>query len=214
MLALREGREVPSFQGPSNEELLASLAGKPAAAHLMGRFGGLTNLSQASFDDLRQVPGVGPSKAAAIRSAFLLAQRLAREAYPESPILDAPDRVAGLLREECRPLVVEKLFVLCLNTRRRLISSNCIAEGIIDSVLVHPREVFALAISRRASAVILVHNHPSGDPTPSEADIRMTRQLTEVGRIIKIEVLDHIIVGHRTPERPRDYASLRELGYV
>jgi DNA repair protein RadC len=203
---------VQSLEGSSNEELLASLAGRPAATRLMGKFGGLSSLAQASFADLQQVPGVGPSKAAAIRSAFLLAQRLVRETYPDAPVVDSPERVAGLLREEYRPMNVENFHVLCLNTRRRLISADLIAQGTLDSVLVHPREVFALAMTRRASAVILVHNHPSGDPSPSEADIRLTRELIQVGRLIKIEVLDHAIVGRATTDRPRDYVSLRELG--
>lgn len=89
---------VQALEGSSNEELLASLAGRPAAAQLMGKFGGLSSLAQASFADLQLVPGVGPSKAAAIRSAFLLAQRLVRETYPDAPVVDSPERVAGLLR--------------------------------------------------------------------------------------------------------------------
>ena len=204
---------MQSLEGSSNEELLASLAGRSAAARLMGKFGGLSSLALASFADLQQVPGVGPSKAAAIRSAFLLAQRLVRETYPDAPVVDSPERVAGLLREEYRPMTVENFHVLCLNTRRRLISADLVALGTLDSVLVHPRKVFALAMARRASAVILVHNHPSGDPSPSEADIRLTRDLIQVGRLIKIEVLDHIIVGRATTDRPGDYVSLRELRY-
>jgi len=98
------------LEGSSNEELLASLAGRPAAARLMGKFGGLSSLAQASFADLQQVPGVGPSKAAAIRSAFLLAQRLVRETYPDAPVVDSPERVAGLLREE--KILTRKRLVL------------------------------------------------------------------------------------------------------
>jgi DNA repair protein RadC len=97
--------------------------------------------------------------------------------------------------------------------RRRLIAVENVAQGLLDQVLVHAREVFAIAIAKRASAIILAHNHPSGDPTPSEADIRVTRDLIRAGQLLKIEVLDHIILGQRTTERPRDYCSLRELGY-
>jgi DNA repair protein RadC len=103
--------------------------------------------------------------------------------------------------------------VLCLNTRRRLIAVENVAQGLLDQVLVHAREVFAIAIAKRASAIILAHNHPSGDPSPSEADIRVTRDLIRAGQLLKIEVLDHVILGHRTVERPRDFCSLRELGY-
>ncbi len=207
------GLFVRSLEVSTNEELLGALTGKPAAARLIGRFGGLTNLAQASFADLQEVPGVGPSKAAAIRSAFLLAQRLSQESHTEPPVVDCPERVAGLLREEYRSANVEHFHVLCLNTRRRLISADLMTKGILDQVLVHPREIFALAISHRASALIIAHNHPSGDPLPSEADIRLTREIAQAGRLLRIEVLDHIIVGHPTPDRPRDYVSMRELGY-
>ena len=83
----------------------------------------------------------------------------------------------------------------------------------LDQVLVHAREVFAVAIAKRASAIVIAHNHPGGDPTPSEADISVTRELIRAGQLLKIEVLDHVIMGRSTTERPRDYTSLRELGY-
>ncbi len=88
-----------------------------------------------------------------------------------------------------------------------------LAQGTLDTLLIHPREVFARAITRKAAAIILVHNHPSGDPTPAEADIKVTRDLIRGGELLKIEVVDHIILGKRTEERARDFVSLRELGY-
>jgi DNA repair protein RadC len=88
-----------------------------------------------------------------------------------------------------------------------------LASGTLDTLLVHPREVFRAAVSSGAAALILAHNHPSGDPTPSEADIRVTRDLIRAGQLLKIEVLDHIILGRRVADRDRDYVSLRELGY-
>jgi DNA repair protein RadC len=108
---------------------------------------------------------------------------------------------------------VETLQVLLLNTRRRLIRVEEITNGTLDTLLVHSREVFKAAISANASAIVLAHNHPSGDPTPSEADIKVTRDLIRAGQLLKIEVLDHVILGRATAERPKDYASLRELGY-
>jgi len=198
----------------NNAELLSALAGKPAAEALLGHFGGLTSLAQASFDDLQMIKGIGKSKAAAIKSAFLLAQRLSRESYPEPPLLDTPDRLADLLREPNRVYTVETFQVVFLNTRRRLIGFQALTQGTLDMILVDARTVFAPAISKRASAIILAHNHPSGDPTPSEADIKVTRDLVRMGQLLKIEVLDHIILGRRTDERPRDYVSLRELGYL
>ena len=197
----------------SNAELLAKLTGKTAAEALVQQYGALTDLSKASFDELQHIPGIGESKAAAIKSAFLLGQRLSREAYPESPVLDNPEAIVGLLREQNRAHTVESLQVLFLNTRRRLIGMQNISQGTLDTLLVHPREVFASAISKRASAIVLVHNHPSGDPTPSEADIKVTRDLIRAGQLLKIDVLDHVIIGRATPERTKDFSSLRELGY-
>jgi len=206
-------RHMETLEHANNTELLSTLAGKPAAEALVQRFGGLTSLAQASFDELQLVKGIGRSKAAAIKSAFLLAQRLTRESYAESPLVDTPERVADLLREENRVYTVENFQIIFVNTRRRLTGIQKISQGTLDTLLVDAREVFAPAIARKAAAIILVHNHPSGDPTPSESDIKVTRDLIRAGQLLKIEVLDHVILGRRTDERPRDYASLRELGF-
>jgi len=204
---------VDHFDQFNNEELLSSIAGEEAAEALLDRFGNLTSLAQASFDELTQVPGIGKSRAKAIKSAFLLAQRLSRESYLEAPLLDTPERVADLLREDNRLYTVENFQVALLNTRRRLLCVHNVSQGTLDTLLVHPREVFFQAIQKRAAALILVHNHPSGDPTPSEADIKITRDLIRAGQILRIEVLDHVILGQRTESRPKDYVSLRETGY-
>jgi len=205
---------LEQLQHASNVELLSRLASKPVAEALLNRFGNLTNLAQASFAEMQQVRGVGQSKAAAIKSAFLLAQRLSRETYAESPVLDTPERVADLLREENRLYTVEHFQAVFLNTRRRLIAVQNICQGTLDRVLTTPRDVFAAAVARRAASLVLVHNHPSGDPTPSEADIKVTRDLVRAGHLLGIEVVDHVILGQRTAERTRDYVSLRELGYL
>jgi DNA repair protein RadC len=204
---------MQSIEQVSNAELLSALTGPRPAQLLLERFGGLSPLARASLEELQQLKGVGKGKATAIRSAFLLAQRLSQETNKEAPMLDTPERVADVLREPNRLYTVEHMQVVCVNTRRRLIAVENVAQGLLDQVLVHAREVFAIAIAKRASAIILAHNHPSGDPTPSEADIRVTRDLIRAGQLLKIEVLDHIILGQRTTERPRDYCSLRELGY-
>lgn len=201
------------FEQFDNEALLSSIAGDAAAQALFQRFRTLTGLAQASFDELTEVPGIGESKAKAIKSAFLLAQRLSREIHFEAPLLDTPDKVADLLREENRLYKVETFQVVLLNTRRRLIGVHNVSQGTLDTLLVHAREVFTPAIQRRAAALILAHNHPSGDPSPSDADIRITRDFIRAGQLLKIEVLDHIVLGQRTTERPRDFVSLRELGY-
>ena len=205
---------LEQLQHASNVELLSRLASKPVAEALLNRFGNLTNLAQASFAEMQQIRGVGQSKAAAIKSAFLLAQRLSRETYAESPVLDTPERVADLLREENRLYTVEHFQAVFLNTRRRLIAVQNICQGTLDRVLTTPRDVFAAAVARRAASLVLVHNHPSGDPTPSEADIKVTRDLVRAGHLLGIEVVDHVILGQRTAERTRDYVSLRELGYL
>jgi len=183
------------------------------AQQLLARFGTLEELARASLDQLRQVKGVGRDKAIALKSAFTLAQRMARELHQETPVLDTPERIADLLREDNRLYDVEHFQVVLLNTRRKLIRIEQISQGTLDTILVHPREVFKLAIAANASAVVLVHNHPSGDPTPSEADIKVTRDLIRAGHLLKIEVLDHVIIGKRTAERAKDFLSLRELGY-
>ena len=197
----------------NNQELLSHLAGAAAADALVKQYGGLTNLAQASFDELQRLKGIGKSKAAAIKAAFLLAQRLSRESYAEAPILETPELVADLLREQNRVYTVEHLQVLFLNTRKRLIAVENISQGTLDTILVTPREVFRRAIARNAASIIVVHNHPSGDPTPSEADIKVTRDLIRAGQLLRIEVLDHVILGHRTDARPCDFVSLRQLGY-
>ncbi|MGD0348934.1 MAG: DNA repair protein RadC [Verrucomicrobiota bacterium] len=173
----------------------------------------LQALARASVDDLRQVKGIGRDKAVTLIAAFALAQRMAREMCTESEPLDNPEAVVRWLRVQDLLKEVETLQVLSLNTRRRFIRVDKIADGTLDTLLVHPREVFRKAIAANAAAVVLAHNHPSGDPTPSEADIKVTRDLIRAGQLLKIEVLDHVIIGRATPERPKDYVSLRELGY-
>jgi len=180
---------------------------------LIQKFGTLQALARASVDDLRSVKGIGRDKAVTLVAAFALARKMAEDLQRESPVLDNPEAIVQLLREQNLVKNVETLQVLLLNTRRRLIRVEPVTDGTIDTLLVHPREVFKAAIAANAAAVVLAHNHPSGDPTPSEADIKVTRDLIRAGQLLKIEVLDHVIIGRATPERPKDYTSLRELGY-
>jgi len=217
----RERLVLEGADALSNSELVAillrtGLKGYSAihiAQQLLVKFGTLDGLARAPLEELRQVKGVGRDKAVTLKAAFTLARKMAAEMRAETPLLDTPERIADLLREESRPQEVEQFRVVLLNTRRRLIGLETISQGTLDTLLVHPREVFKRAIAANASAVVLVHNHPSGDPTPSEADIKVTRDLIRAGQLLKIEVLDHVIIGRRTTERQKDYASLRELGY-
>jgi DNA repair protein RadC len=180
---------------------------------LLQRFGTLADLERASIAQLRETKGIGRDKAIALKSAFTLARRMARELQGATPVLDTPAVIADHLREENRGYEVEHFQAVLLNVRRKLIRVELISQGLLDSILVHPREVFRPAIAANASALVLVHNHPSGDPTPSEADIRVTRDLIRAGQLLKIEVLDHVILGRRAAENGRDYVSLRELGF-
>ncbi|MFT5493772.1 MAG: DNA repair protein RadC [Limisphaerales bacterium] len=224
MLPGDKPRERLASKGPdalSDGELIAILLrvgtqGRSAlvvANDLLKEFKSLERLARASLTELTKIKGIGRDKAIALKAAFTLAQRMARELSRESPQLDNPEAVADLLREENRLYEVENFQVVLLTTRRRLIRVERVSQGTLDTLLVHPREVFRPAISANASALILVHNHPSGDPTPSEADIKVTRDLIRAGQLLKIEILDHIILGRRTDERAKDYASLKELGY-
>ena len=183
------------------------------ADQLMQKFESLDRLARSSVEELRSIKGIGRDKAIALIGALTLARRMAAEIRTESPLLDTPERIAEVLREENRLYEVENFQVVLLNTRRRLIRVIKIAQGTLDTLLVHPREVFKAAILSGAAAIVLAHNHPSGDPTPSEADIKVTRDLIRAGQLLKIEVLDHVILGSATPSRARDFVSLRELGY-
>ncbi len=217
----RERLAAHGSEALSNAELIAillrtGLKGMNAVEvgrHLLIKFGSLQSLALASVDDLRQVKGIGRDKAVTLVAAFALAHKMAKELQEESPVLDSPENVVRLLRARNLVKEVETLQVLLLNTRRRLIRVEEITNGTVDTLLVHAREVFRSAISANASAIVLVHNHPSGDPTPSEADIKVTRDLIRAGQLLKIEVLDHVVLGRATAERAKDYSSLKELGY-
>lgn len=198
----------------SHAELIAILLrtgtkGRSAVAiadQLLARFGRLEQLARVALDEIRQVPGIGRDKAVALKAAFTLAQRMARELQGESPLLDTPERVADLMREDSRRYEVERFQVLMLNTRRRLIRVEPLAHGTLDTILVHPREVFRAAIVANAASVILVHNHPSGDPTPSPDDVAVTRAMIEAGRLLDVQVLDHLVIGSGR------WVSLKERG--
>src|SRR5258708_6492373 len=128
----------------------------------------------------------------------------------ELQLCDTPDKAASYWRTHVvnHPYYnpdVETMVVILLNTRRRILGHHLVATGTLDTILVHPREVFRAAVIMASAALILAHNHPSGDPTPSDADIKVTRDMIRAGQLIKIEVLDHIIIGQPSPERERDF---------
>lgn len=131
---------------------------------------------------------------------------------------DTPEAIAAYWRKFIQSDIrhnpdIETLWIVLLSTRRKVTGCSLISTGTLDTILVHPREVFKPAIVASAGAIVLIHNHPSGDPSPSEADIKITRDLIRAGQLLKIDLLDHLIMGCATADRPKDYASLRELGY-
>ena len=222
--AAERPRERLISQGPdalSHAELVAILLRTglqgtnvlEVAKQLVHKYGSLRALALAPLEDLQTIKGIGPDKAVTLAAAFTLARKMAAELRDEAPLLETPEAVADLMREDARLLPLETFKVILLNTRRRYLGVQKISDGTLDTLLVHPREVFKPAIAANAAAIILLHNHPSGDPTPSEADIKVTRDLIRAGQLLKIEVLDHVILGRATEERPKDYISLRELGY-
>jgi len=182
---------------------------------LLSTFGSLTALARASVKDLQCVESIGPVKAQMIKAAMELAQRLTRESVGENPLVTTPEQAAAVLRERARVLQHEVFWALMLDTKNRLIGEpQQISEGTLNSSLVHPRELFKRALQHSCAAVILAHNHPSGDPTPSAEDIKVTKQLIGAGEVMGIKVLDHIVLGHRRHHADTGFLSLREAGLV
>ena len=178
----------------------AGEAGTPGAAAA-----GLRHLATASIEELSAVRGIGPVKAAQIKAAIELGRRLAC-ATASRPAVRTPADVAGLVMEGMRYLDKEHFQVVLLNTKNQVLGVELVSVGGLSSSLVHPREIFKVALRRSAAAIILVHNHPSGDPEPSPEDIGVTGRLVEAGRLLGIEVLDHVVIGDGC------YASLRQRG--
>ncbi len=201
-------------QALSNAELIAILlrvgvAGENAVRvglRLLQTFGGLRGLHRAAYEEICQQRGVGPAKAAQIKAAIELGRRLALEAPEERPAIHAPADVAALLEYEMSALEQEHLRVLLLDTRNRVLEIVDLYRGSVNASQVRVGEVFRAAVRRNASAVILAHNHPSGDPTPSPDDVAVTRAIIEAGRLLDIAVLDHIVIGAGR------WVSLKERG--
>jgi len=164
------------------------------AHRLLSRPEGLAFLAIAPLEELQKERGVGLAKAAQIKAALELGRRLNHFIFHQEPI-KGPQDVARLLMDQMRFLDREVFRTVSLNVKNRIIAIDTVSVGSLNSSLVHPREVFKDPIRRSAAAIILVHNHPSGDPSPSEEDVGVTRRLVEAGRILGIQVLDHIIIG-------------------
>jgi len=213
----RERLEAFGPEALSNHELLAIIlstgykaGGRTYTAlelanQLLNHFGSLKGLARASFEELCQHPGVGPAKACQIKSAFELGNRMALSGSEQKPIIKRPQDVVQYFKNRMSLLKKEEFVVAILDTKHRLVKDVLISRGTLNASIVHPRDVFNIAVIHMANALILLHNHPSGDPSPSGEDIEITRRLVEAGKLMGIEVLDHIIIGDG------NYASLREL---
>jgi DNA repair protein RadC len=187
------------------------------ARDLLRAAGGLGALSRASHEEIlaHHIAGLGPVKAMELAAALELGRRAAgQQPAAEPPSVRDPAAAARLIHPLTHALQQEVFWTLLLDTKNRLIGQPVEASrGLLDASPVHPREVFSKAIRHGAAAVILAHNHPSGDPTPSPEDLRVTRQLIEASRVLGIRVLDHIIVGRPSDSQP-GFLSLRDKGLV
>ncbi|OGO61181.1 MAG: hypothetical protein A2Z36_03630 [Chloroflexi bacterium RBG_19FT_COMBO_48_23] len=190
----------------SSQEILALILGRGikgesvivTAQKLLTKFGNLRNLASASVEELTQIKGIGPAKAAQIKATFELGKRLEDSSSEGTKItVKSPEDAIKAAKSQLKGKKKEHFVVLCLDTRNHLINTHKISIGSLDCSIAHPREVFKEAISSCAASVIFMHNHPSGDPTPSEDDIKLTKRLVEAGEIIGIDVLDHIIICDR-----------------
>jgi DNA repair protein RadC len=218
-------REILEKQGVSNVQddvLLAILLRSGVrgmnvvelARALLTRFGSLTGISSATADEIATVHGMGAVKAQVLTSALELGRRMNVEAQPRRRILKAPADVSAVLKDRVDVLEQEVFWVLLLDARNGLKGEPVeVSTGLLDASLVHAREVFRDAVRNACGSVILAHNHPSGDTTPSAEDIKITKQLVEAGNVIDIKVLDHVILGRRQ-DGARSFLSLREEGLV
>lgn len=223
-------REMPADERPrekliahgasalSDSELIAILlrTGLPGAnavevaRQLLQRYGSLAALSRCGASELELIPGIGPAKALHLVAAFGLGHRLARETVIRQK-LDSPEVVHDLVAPEMRTLHKESLRVLLLDTRYNLVRMEEVSRGSVNESIAHPRDVFRAAVIASAFAVIVVHNHPSGDPSPSQADHSLTRRLADAAELLQIKLLDHIIIG--APAEGRlPYFSFKESG--
>jgi DNA repair protein RadC len=185
----------------TNRESVLSLASR-----LLSQHQGLAGLARVSFAELCQERGLGEAKAAQLKAALELGRRLSSSQPDARAMVRSPADVANLLSAEMGLLEQEHLRVVLLNTRNEVLGIPEVYKGSVNTSLVRVGEVFREAVRRNCPAVVVVHNHPSGDPTPSADDLSMTRQMVEAGRLLDIEVLDHLIIGHGR------YVSLKEQG--
>lgn len=221
-------RNVPNTERPrermlaygadalSHAELLAILirtgtrsqSAVTLATKLLNKSGGLRNLVDMSVSELTEIKGIGSAKALQLMAGIELGKRIARSTLGELVVVKSPNHAAMYVMEELRYLKKEHFVCLFLNTKNGIIGKETLSIGTLNASLVHPREVFREAIRYNSASIICVHNHPSGDPTPSPEDISITKRLREAGSLIGIEILDHLIIGDGK------FISLKEQGFL
>jgi DNA repair protein RadC len=179
---------------------------------LLERYTSLDELSRCSVDELKKIKGVGPAKALHLVAAFGIGKRLA-SSRARNKKLDSPETIEALLGPEMRMLRKESLRVVLLDTRYHLLRVEQISLGSINESIAHPRDVLRPAVISSAYAIVVVHNHPSGDPSPSQTDHSLTRRLAEAAELLQIKLLDHIIIGAPVEGSP-GYFSFKEAGVL
>jgi DNA repair protein RadC len=212
----RERLQKIGAENLSAQELLALVIGRgipkksvmTIAQELIATFGNVNAISQATLEELCQIKGIGIAKAAQIKASFELAKRENLETDEENFDIKNPEAVCKLISATIKEKAKEHFKLILLNSRNKKIGISTISIGTLTTSLVHPREVFKEALAHSAASVILAHNHPSGDPEPSEDDLKITRKLVESGKILGVEVIDHIIVGKNS------FYSFREKGLI
>jgi DNA repair protein RadC len=187
----------------SKKDSVIDLAGK-----VLSTFDGLDLLKEATIEELCSIDGIGLAKAVELSAAMELGRRIHTLQTKERYVIRSPEDVSSLVMEDMRFLKQEHFVCLYLNTKNQVIFRHTVFIGSLNASIVHPREVFKEALRRSSASIICLHNHPSGDPSPSREDIDVTKRLYEAGRVLGIELLDHIIIGDRT------FISLKEQGHV
>ncbi|AIC95173.1 MULTISPECIES: RadC family protein [Shouchella] len=209
---IREGAKALS-----NQEILAIMlrsgtkqySALQVASELLSTYKTLTALSESSLEEMRLIKGIGVTKAIELAAAMELGKRINREGKGQKSVIASPDDAVQIVADDLIGIHQEHFVVLYLNTKNYVIKQKTVFIGSLNASIVHPREVFKEALRTSSAAVICLHNHPSGDPSPSPEDINVTKRLNEAGRILGISLLDHIIIGDET-----HYVSLKERGFI
>lgn len=210
----REKLQTRGASNLSNAELLAIILRTGSASdsvlalatRLLAKFGGLGGLVNASFGELCDVTGIGPAKACQVQAALQLGKNLDSLKLPVRDVVKCPEDVFKLVKNDMGFLEQEELRVVLLNSRNQVIKIQPICTGTINTAAIRVAEVFKLAIRENSPALVVVHNHPSGDPSPSQDDIKVTREMVAAGKLLGIDVLDHMVIGRQ------EFVSLKEKG--